>query len=58
MLPHCGQGLNNTILDCQNLIKEVDAAMRPDLNGRTQMEAFKKSIVRYEETMCKRGLWH
>ncbi|EOD51719.1 putative fad binding domain-containing protein [Neofusicoccum parvum UCRNP2] len=49
MTPHRGQGLNNAILDCDQLVKQIDAM--PERSP----EALARAVERYEEEMWKRG---
>lgn len=49
MTPHRGQGLNNAILDCYELVKKVEA-----MPERTA-DALRDAVMQYEEGMWKRG---
>lgn len=49
MLPHRGQGLNNAILDCHELLKQFEAMPERSL------EALNEAVVRYEKEMWERG---
>lgn len=49
MTPHRGQGLNNAVLDCHELLTQIGA-----MPQRTA-DALRDAVMRYEETMWKRG---
>ncbi|ROV90639.1 hypothetical protein VMCG_10041 [Cytospora schulzeri] len=49
MTPHRGQGLNNAILDCYELVKQIEA-----IPERT-LDTLRKAVMQYEEEMWKRG---
>lgn len=49
MTPHRGQGLNNAILDCYELLSEIEAM------PERSIDALREAVARYEDTMWKRG---
>lgn len=49
MTPHRGQGLNNAVLDCYELLKQIEAMPHPTV------DALRDAVMRYEEGMWKRG---
>lgn len=48
MTPNRGQGLNNAVLDCHELVSQIARA----LSGTTTL---KEAVLRYEEEMVPRG---
>lgn len=49
MTPHRGQGLNNAISDCAELLKQFEAMSERSLG------ALKEAVARYEKEMWERG---
>lgn len=59
MTPHRGQGLNNAILDCRDLVKEIFLAREEPRGGKRldgqQQQALQDAVKRYEVSMWERG---